>query len=676
MALPSIDHVLRILKTGTPQDLADLLKPLSPSDLAVLATAVCKRADEMNRTTPDHIPVIALATLAKAHAEALSRLGRVAEAREVAARYITHPALSLDRRTSSAPVSQGPMRREFDTDDTLGLDMEAGEAGSADAPAAPPERRWLNAAIRDRKANEALDVGAEYVLEYWVDLKGSGDAATAVPSSELLFKPGEDEIELTILLTSSHFQIASPQQRLLLPRQGVSPGRARFEATAVQAGRGTITALVLKDGNFLLQMDVSYSIGAGAAEPPSTESFGRPIAAAATLQPRLLSLMIKPAPAGGYDCTMVSNGARSVVLPTAETELADAIKTARADLMSVITQRDTGSKLVFQTGIDIDKDSAAKALQTLAKAGARLFQRIFAGPTAGADVRQLGEWLRTRVMSANERLTVQVVSQRFPVPWGLLYFGKVDSRATLSWDNFLGMRCIVEQLPIVNSFVDDSVIRSDRPALAVSVNVNNNIDQKMGLNVVARQLEFWQASAGWLGAAVQVAQRQTRTDFLEALTAGSRDQLMYLYCHAVTAGPDDPRGISGSCLIFTGDERLTLDDLNFEAPTDQPLRGNPLVFINACESAELTPAFYDGFVPYFMAKSARGVIGTECKTPAVFATEWALRFFPRFLAGEPLGELFLGLRRDFCTNHNNPLGLLYAVYCDADTQIRPELTLQ
>jgi hypothetical protein len=62
--------------------------------------------------------------------------------------------------------------------------------------------------------------------------------------------------------------------------------------------------------------------------------------------------------------------------------------------------------------------------------------------------------------------------------------------------------------------------------------------------------------------------------------------------------------------------------------------------------------------------------------PAVFATEWALRFFPRFLGGEPLGALFLGLRREFCTKHNNPLGLLYAVYCSADTRIQPGLTLQ
>jgi hypothetical protein len=95
------------------------------------------------------------------------------------------------------------------------------------------------------------------------------------------------------------------------------------------------------------------------------------------------------------------------------------------------------------------------------------------------------------------------------------------------------------------------------------------------------------------------------------------------------------------------------------------------VFINACESAELSPLFYDGFVPYFMAKGARGVVGTECETPALFAAELAMRFFDRFLKGEPLGRILLDLRREFYTDHNNLLGLLYALYVDGDTQVAP-----
>ena len=59
-------------------------------------------------------------------------------------------------------------------------------------------------------------------------------------------------------------------------------------------------------------------------------------------------------------------------------------------------------------------------------------------------------------------------------------------------------------------------------------------------------------------------------------------------------------------------------------------------------------------------------------TPALFATEWAKRFFDRFLDGQALGDTFLELRREFLEQHNNPLGLLYAVHCDGDTRIQPK----
>jgi hypothetical protein len=85
-------------------------------------------------------------------------------------------------------------------------------------------------------------------------------------------------------------------------------------------------------------------------------------------------------------------------------------------------------------------------------------------------------------------------------------------------------------------------------------------------------------------------------------------------------------------------------------------------------------AVYNGFVPYFMAKGARGLIGTECKTPALFAVEWANAFFDRFLDGAPAGETVLELRQEFLHEHGNPLGLIYAVHCDADTRITPALT--
>ncbi len=564
----------------------------------------------------------------------------------------------------------------------LGVEPAAAGAEAPPQNETPPaelvESRYLNAKLADHEPDVPLELTTSYVLEVSVDLqKIAGAAAAQIPDARLVLDEGEDVVTLVLQVTGTDFDIAQDHQDLKLPRRGPSKGKARFDVTPKREGRCTLTVSVHKDGNFLMQLEVTYSVGTKDAAPESVAVLGRPISAASNLSRRELGMTITPSAQGGYDCIVRGPTHTSVVLPVSEAEIADAIKLARDAMMSVVSQRDGGAALTFQTGIAIDDASRDRALRTLAVAGADLFQRIFYGPAAGADVNNVGELLKKQATKPGYSLDFQVVATRFPVPWGLLYFGDTSDGATIDPDLFLGMRHVVEQIPLqTGMLVEDTVINSESPSLAVSVNVNADIDGgKLNLDGVARQLAYWDKCATSNGTHLSVAPRRTKDEVLGALRDGARDQLMYLYCHAITNAPGDPGGIRGAALQLTGGERLTLGDLYRESPTTKPLPGNPLVFINACESAELRPEFYDGFIPYFMAKGARGVVGTECKTPAVFATEWALRFFPRFLDGEPLGDIFLDLRREFHEKHGNPLGLLYSLYCDADTRIQPGLTI-
>jgi len=386
-----------------------------------------------------------------------------------------------------------------------------------------------------------------------------------------------------------------------------------------------------------------------------------------------LGFRIKPVESG-YECTVWGEVNNQVTLPITAVELTDMVARARKAMMDVVLYANSDNIKIFQQSVDIDDVSRDAALKTLAFAGAELFQRLFYGPSAGPEVNLVGDWLRTRATKPGRVLKLQIVAERFPIPWGLLYMGDTADAAPLDWQYFLGMKHIIEQIPRqANMLVDDYVIPSDAPSLAISVTVNTSIDAQMKRNLVASQVDYWTARGASAKGDVQVQQRTSKTDLLKALHSQSSEQLMYLYCHAITSGVNDSGGIMASSLVLSGDERVTLSELNREAPMRMSLPGNPLVFLNACESAELTPEFYDGFVPYFMAKGARGVVGTECKTPALFATAWAQEFFPRFLAGQPLGELFRDLRNEFCLKHGNPLGLLYAVYCDGDTKIQPGL---
>ncbi|HEV7993533.1 MAG TPA: CHAT domain-containing protein [Gemmatimonadaceae bacterium] len=559
--------------------------------------------------------------------------------------------------------------------------MPAKEKIAAEAP----EIRYLVAAIAGHERDQPLEIKKQ-LLEISIELDKEGDAATRFLDAGITHGKDEDSITLMVQVTSEDFTIAPKSAvPLELPRRGPSDGKARFDVTPKKEGRGTLTVNVHKDGNFLLQMEIVYSVGANAAEPIAKKVHGRTITSASQLQKRDLGMTIKPV-LGGYECVVRGSTYKSVVLKIDEVSLRDAIDVARAAMLNVVKQREDGVA-VFQQGTEFVTSKASpkgtrvpdaaeqKALATLARAGGALFRTLFFGKQAGADEKAVGEHLRKSALRSDGRLTLQIVAEKFPVPWGVLYLGDFGEKATLSWENFLGMRCIIEQIPLqTDMLVDDSTIASDKPGLAVGVNVNESIDTQFSLDVVKRQLDYWAAEAKAAGKRLQVKPRTSRADVLEAMSGKAPDQLMYLYCHAVTNGPEDPGGITASHFVFTNDEELSLAELDAEAAELPALPGSPLVFINACESGELRPEFYDGFIPYFMSKGARGVIGTECQTPAIFATEWAMRFFPRFLSGEPLGELFYDLRREFLDQHGNPLGLLYNVYCDGDTRVQPGLT--
>jgi hypothetical protein len=457
-----------------------------------------------------------------------------------------------------------------------------------------------------------------------------------------------------------------------VPRSGQSHNKARFEISPLHEGASSLTATLHKDGNFLQRIAITFVVGGTLPVPIETAALGRPASAASVLRPRDVSLQMSLRD-GGYECVAVGAVAARAHLPLQPAFLASAIEAARRELMKVVMYQDANGAYVFQTGIDIIAADRDAALTTMARAGALLFQKIFFGPAAGADAKAVGTFLRQAASDPAKQLKLQVVAEDAPIPWGLLYVGDAATGAKLDWDLFIGMRHVIEEIPLQTTLsITDSAISSDQPQLAVSVNVNSGIDAQLGIAVVAEQQAYW-AAASAARKRIGLTSRTTSVDVVHALAdAATDDQILYFYCHAAAAGLADPGGPDAASLVLS-DAAITLADLNLDAPTSTPLRGKPLVFINACESAELSPAFYDGFVPYFMAKGARGVIGTQCKTPALFAAEWAKRFFERFLDGAPLGDVFLALRREFLAAHGNPLGLLYAVHCDGDTRIEPAL---
>lgn len=562
---------------------------------------------------------------------------------------------------------------------------QSGAGAISPAPAAAPpsvpaagESRYVNTEIEGHQRNEALSTGETYILAFDVDMLGRSDAlaSAALPSNEEMFSPGADEITLTVQLLSDDFRIDKPDRPLRLSRAGKGLSKARFAITPLHDGSSKISATIHKEGNFITEIDLTFDVGAEGPTAAEVSTLGRQLSSAQVVRPRDIGIRIAPA-ATGYECVVWGAVQGIAHLPLSAALLTSAIGNARRELMKVVMQQSTASantgEYVFQSNIDVSEADRDIALRTLARGGARLFQQLFFGPDAGADSTAMGEFIRKSALDRSARLKVQIVAASSPIPWGLLYMGDASDGAQLDWDNFLGMRHIIEQIPLQNSYsVLNAEIESDKPDLGVSINLNEAIDVQMKATFVAQQKSYWKNVAD-SRTPIRVMQRTTTKDVLRALNdVNNTDHILYFYCHAQSTGLSDAGGPDSSSLVLT-DARLTLGDLNLDAPMSKQLGGHPLIFINACESAALSAAFYEGFVPYFMAKGARGVVGTECKTPALFATQWAREFFERFINGQSLGEAFLGLRREFLNKHNNPLGLCYAVYCDGDTQIQPAL---
>jgi len=546
--------------------------------------------------------------------------------------------------------------------------LQADDEPAPPPPQPEPEKRWINAEIEDHAPDKPLHTGEVYTLAFDVDTERR---ATSLLTGEFRYRfgVGEQLVELTVQLESDDFEIYTGPQKLRVPRTGRSKGKARFDIEPKHEGEGIINAVFLKDGNFIQLITLKLYTGAPVQTGVlAAETLGRPVDAAFAVQPRDVSLIIQNT-GTGFQLIMTGAVGAMATLPITLPQLDQMIAQVRQELLKIVHLEAGPNKTrIYQAGIYIPPEVNQYALQRLAKEGFRLYQRIFYSPAADAQANLLGD--RLREMAQRETLKIQIFSQQFMLPWGILYMADEYDPEDINPEMFLGLKHIIEHIPLQpNMQVIDTTIDS-HPSLTVSLNVNADIDQQMGMPLIANQRRYWDKISQSGGA--QVIVRETGDEVTQALAdISTSDQILYFYCHAISRSLAEGGGPDASTLVLSGNQRLTLGDLNLFTSPKKALPGMPLVFINACESAELSPLFYDGFVPYFMAKGARGVIGTECETPALFAAEWARRFFDRFLTGKSLGQTFLDLRREFYHKHNNLLGLLYALYVDCDTQIVP-----
>jgi hypothetical protein len=175
---------------------------------------------------------------------------------------------------------------------------------------------------------------------------------------------------------------------------------------------------------------------------------------------------------------------------------------------------------------------------------------------------------------------------------------------------------------------------------------------------------------------VRVTEIVTRDGFCDLLRNARAQPLLYFYTHAFSAQTGEAAeggetsGADASYITIAG-QQMTLREMKDVARAGRNrFASAPFLFLNACQGAELDATQTTGLLPYFISLGARGAIGTEIDTPALFAAEFAERFLAAFVRGdEELGSLLLRLRRLYLKEQRNIMGLVYALHASGNIRI-------
>jgi hypothetical protein len=483
---------------------------------------------------------------------------------------------------------------------------------------------------------------------------------------------------------------AEGTRRPLKLRPGAKPRLPQWALVPEQAGPLMLRVLVLSGGALVQQLALSVTCqdatsGALLSAPsiaPAAPAHSVPMGFALSSAPALpahansLTLAIEQEHAG-YRLLLLDGGGVALTCTLALTDhgLADLLAYARSELLAIVYTQVANAPIYLQPKLAIPQVAAEQTLARLARLGAYLWSGLFAGPGSGRDAEALGERLRAHSQAGALHLTV--AAAHLPFPWPLLY--DRDPGQAVVADGFWGFRHVLSTLPtsgrIGPQIFDQTLGAAD--ALRALAGLNLAIDRHRAVApqpLIAGQRQM----LADLGIAAQ--ELNTEAALRDALAAGTEAQLLYLFCHMNSALPEQhavktgtPPGVGSTRIVLTEPaQALTLRDLLLAAPLSKAplLRGGPLVVLNACGSAELSPLTYDGLAPYLLDQGARAVVGTECETPIFFGAAFGQALLAALVRDRlPVGEALRAARRQFLEHYRNPLGLLYALYGSADLRV-------
>jgi hypothetical protein len=549
-------------------------------------------------------------------------------------------------------------------------------AGPPPEPPPPPvDTRVINAKIDGITPNTPLQVRTPYELKFSVGQRAAEALASVGGVGRAIKEAAGDQETVTILvvLEPGDFSLYGVDSlEIVVPTEMNAPSKnsATFTIEAKKEGTAKLTAIFYINGNLFQKLAMTIQVGGqvpAGEKAVLSQSTGMNIASAVGMPPHPRDQSVNVlllAKEAGYQVIVQGGGVARAFLNISQAEVAGWLKYARNALKEIVHLQDSRGNYIYQDDdTNIPADVHKASLQKMAAVGIYLFDELFYG-NSGPDARAMGDLLKK--LSQSHSLNIQVVAERFFFPWSFLYDG--DDPDNPDPKLFWGFKHVIEYLPEFSqtSTVNFSPTIEVGDTLDIAFVCNNGIDTQFGRPIVQGQRDFLNALPG-----VSVKDYPTTQDLFTLLKGPDGPSLLYFYCHAVSKFPDEGGGADDSKVVLT-DTGADVRTMKMRARTALPaLSSAPLIFLNACESAELSPYLYDGLMPYFISRGARGMIGTEVETPALFAAEFAKEFIKRFAAGGiTLGQLLRDMRLEYLEQKNNIMGLVYALYSSGEVVIQ------
>jgi hypothetical protein len=296
--------------------------------------------------------------------------------------------------------------------------------------------------------------------------------------------------------------------------------------------------------------------------------------------------------------------------------------------------------------------------RALAHDGYSLFNRCF---PEGTKLRVL-----LKKLQPGDRIDFIWTKQSGPgwvshVPWSLMYMEQVDvmEKTPADPEKFLGLRFRIG--------THSWLVNKDSPALGDLDKTNsmhllywgNNSDDEVAVEAKWQAEEYKKRAQSRLLPDLKLPDLKKQIKLALHAPGPSPVGVLYFYCHCSVGDGNEP------CLRF-GNTSKNEDTVSRNDLSQQGIPDGPLVFANACTTAQADPHMTSELEQSFFERHVRAFIGTETKVPGKLASKFAwlfFQFFYRQVDPNPMaaGEALTQARMFLWTQYKNVGGLFYSI---------------